>query len=144
MQGYVLNFNSHHVLCREGDPNMDIYFLKSGKLLVCTVSGKEVKVLSRISAGEFIGELSFFDGHARSSNIITLEKCTLIQIPRNEIHGQLPSWFNKVCKDITKRIRLLDHVIQDAKIRISDSEDSKPLSIDEQRKFYDLITHQDA
>lgn len=144
MQGYVLNYPAHKFICREGDASMDLFFVKSGKLLVFTVAGNEIKVLSRVGSGEFIGELSFFDGHARSSNVLTLEKCTLIQIPRSEIHGQLPEWFNKICTDVTKRVRLLDQVIAEAKIRHSGDELSKPLTIDEQRYVMSLITNQDS
>ncbi len=144
MQVFVLDFPQHSIVCHEGDPSMDLYMLQSGKLLVCTVVGKEVKVLGRILPGQFVGELSFFDGHARSGTVIALETSKLIQIPRSEIFGQLPNWYTKICSDVTKRIRHLDQIIQDAKIRHSDSDETKPLTIDEQRLFLDIITQHNS
>jgi CRP/FNR family transcriptional regulator, cyclic AMP receptor protein len=144
MQAFVQNLPQHAIVCREGDPSMDLFLLQSGKLLVCTVVGKEVKALNRIVPGQFFGELSFFDGHTRSGTIITLEESTLIQIPRTEIHHQLPAWYSMICSSVTKRIRLLDQVIQEAKIRHSEAEEMKPLSIEEQRLYYNIITHQDT
>lgn len=141
MQGIVLDYEPHSIICREGDPSSDLYFLKSGKLLICTLSGTQVKVISRISPGEFIGELSFFDGKPRASHIVSLEKCQLIQIPKHEIMGKLPKWFGHIGSSITKKIRLLDDVIHDHNLRRSESEESRPLSIEDQRAIYELLTN---
>lgn len=141
MQGIELEFKPHTIVCREGDPSSELYFLKSGKLLICTLNGREVKVLSRISPGEFIGELSFFDGKPRSSFVVTLETSTLIQIPKHEIFPKLPFWYSQIGINLTKKIRLLDHVVHSSKVRKSQSDESKPLSIDEQRKLYELLTN---
>lgn len=140
MQGYYLDFEPLSVICHEGDPSTDLYFLKSGKLLVCTLAGTEVKTLARIGPGEFIGELSFFDGRPRSSHVVTLEKSKLIQIPKNEIFSALPQWYQQIGQNLTKKIRLLDHVIHETNIRRFSSEDQKPLSIEEQRTIYELLT----
>jgi CRP-like cAMP-binding protein len=144
MQGLELTLKPHKIVCREGDPSSELYFLQSGKLLICTLSGTQVKVLSRISPGEFIGELSFFDGKLRSSYVVTLEESKLIQIPKQEITSKLPDWYTQVGINLTKKIRLLDHIIQDSNVRRSNTEESKPLPIDEQRKIYDLLTNQDS
>lgn len=141
MQGTVLDYKPHTLVCREGDPSSELYFLKSGTLLVCTLSGTQVKAISRINPGEFIGELSFFDGKPRASYVITLDQCQLIQIPKQQIAGLLPKWYTQVGKNITKKIRQLDQVIHSSNLRRSNAEESKPLSIDEQRIFYDLLTN---
>lgn len=141
MQGIILDFEPHTVVCREGDPSSELYFLKSGKLLVCTLSGTQVKVISRIYPGEFIGELSFFDGKARASHVVTLEKCKLIQIQKQEISGHLPLWYTEIGVNLTKKIRQLDHIIYSGNIRRSNSQESKPLSMEEQRTLYELLTN---
>lgn len=141
MQGTVKELEAHQVVCREGEPANDVYFLKSGKLLICTLDGTKVKVISRITAGEFIGELSLFDGKPRGSSVITLEKSTLLKIPKHEISAFLPSWLAHIGASLTKKIRLLDTVVHHSNLRLSSLEQSKPLSIDEQRKFFDLLTN---
>ncbi len=144
MQGFALDFEPNTVICREGDPSSELYFLQSGKLLVCTLSGNQVKVISRISPGEFIGELSFFDGKPRASYVVTLEKCKMIQIPKQEISGHLPVWYTQIGADMTKKIRILDNVIQSSNLRRSNAEESKPLTIEEQRNLLEHITNQDT
>lgn len=140
MQTYTLDFEPNTVLFREGDPGGDLYYLESGKLLVCTINGTEVKVLAKIGPGEFIGELSFFDNKPRSSHIVALEKSTILQIPKFELTPQLPRWYLEVGKGITKKIRALDQIVQDTKLRKSEAQETKPLSIEEQRSLLDLLT----
>lgn len=140
MQSFTLHYGPDSIVFREGDPSMDIFYLQSGKLLICTIHGTEVKAISRIEAGEFFGELSFFDGRPRSSYIVTLETSTIIQIPKQELTGKLPQWYLEVGKNLTKKIRLLDHIIQDTKIRKTRAAENRPLSIDEQRKLFELLT----
>ena len=145
MQGYFLDYEPYTVITREGEASMDLYFLQTGKLLICTISGTQVKAIARINAGEFIGELSFFDGKPRSSHIVTLEKSKLIQIPKQEITPLLPKWYMQVGRSITKKIRLLDQVIHSTnQIRKGTTEEQKPLTIDEQRILYNLITQQNT
>jgi CRP/FNR family cyclic AMP-dependent transcriptional regulator len=141
MQGKEINLAPNTVVFREGEPSGDLYFLVSGKLLVCTLNGSQVKAISRISPGEFIGELSFFDGQPRSSNVITLDKSRLIKIQKDQIMPHMPRWYLEVGANLTKKIRLLDHVIHQSNLRKSQAEETKPLSIDEQRHFYELLTH---
>jgi CRP/FNR family cyclic AMP-dependent transcriptional regulator len=141
MQGMQLELEPYSVICREGDPSSDIYFLVEGKLLICTLSGTQVKVISRISPGEFVGELSFFDGKPRSGHVLTLEKSKLIRISKSEIVDDLPSWYSQIGISITKKIRHLDQVIQENNLRRSNSDESKPLTIEEQRLIFGLINN---
>ncbi len=141
MQGFELEFEPYSIICREGDPSNELYYLQSGKLLICTINGNQVKAITRISPGEFVGELSFFDGKVRSSHVVTLEKSKLIQIQKKEIWPYLPQWYVRVGTSITKKIRHLDNIINESKIRRSSSDENKPLSIEEQRKLFELLTN---
>jgi CRP/FNR family cyclic AMP-dependent transcriptional regulator len=137
-----LNFvyKPNDVICREGDPSSDLYFLKEGRLLICTVHGTEVKAIARIEPGEFIGELSFFDGKPRASYIIAIENSTVAQIPKDEVMVHLPFWFVEIGKNLTKKIRLLDSIIHTSHFKKIGSEDQKPLSIEEQRQILTAIS----
>lgn len=142
MQAYHLEFGPNEVICRQGDPSSDLFFLKSGRLLICTTQGTQVKAIARIEPGEFIGELSFFDGKTRASHIVTLENSLVIQIPKQELMGKLPFWFMEVGKNLTKKIRLLDGIVHEKNFRKVAQEDQKPLSIEDQRKIFAAITQQ--
>jgi CRP/FNR family cyclic AMP-dependent transcriptional regulator len=144
MQGFEQTFKKNSVLCREGDVSMDIYLLKSGKLLACSVQGTKVTALSRIEPGEFVGELSFFDGKTRASHVVALEDSNVIMIPKHELSSLLPNWYIQIGKSLTKKIRLLDGVLHSSSLRRFGNEDQKPLSIEDQRVLLKAITHQDA
>lgn len=142
MKGYLVEYGVHKTVCREGDPSSDLFYLMSGKLLICTISGTQVKAIARILPGEFIGELSFFDGKPRASHIVTLEKCQIVTFPKQELNELLPVWYLEAHKNLTKKIRLLDHVINESSLRRFGNEEQKPLSIEEQRTLYTVITQQ--
>lgn len=137
---FSLVFKTHEVVCREGDESSDLYFLKEGKLLVCTIHGTQVKAIARIEPGEFIGELSFFDGEPRATHVVALEKSTVIQIPRKDVLDHLPYWYVEVGKNLTKKIRLLDSIVHQSNFRKIGAEDQKPLSIVDQRQIFAAIT----
>jgi CRP/FNR family cyclic AMP-dependent transcriptional regulator len=130
---HELEFEKNEVVFREGDSFSDMMFLKSGRLLICTVSGTQVKALARIEPGEFVGELSFFDGLPRASNVVALEPSVVMQIPKEKVMEKLPFWFIEVGKNLTKKIRLLNDIVHSSNFRKIGAEDQKPLSIDEQR-----------
>lgn len=136
---YNLVYRPLEIICREGDPSSDLFFLKEGRLLICTIQGTQVKAIARIEPGEFIGELSFFDGNPRASYIVALEKCIIVQLPKEEIMDHLPFWFIEVGKNLTKKIRLLDSIIHSSNFRKIGTEDQKPLSIEEQRKILSAL-----
>ena len=130
-----INFAPGDVICREGEKSDDLYFLKQGQLLICTVIGTQVKVFGRINSGEFVGELSFFDEKPRAAHVVATEDSLVYKISTNEVRDSLPFWFKEVGKGLTKKIRVLDSVVQESNIRKSSLDTNKPLSIDEQRKI---------
>jgi len=140
MKGLIRTFPAHSIVCREGDQSSEIFYLFSGKLLVCTSNGTQIKAISRISEGEFIGELSFFDGQKRSAHVITLEDSEIVTFPKKELYDHLPIWHLEIHKNLTKKIRFLDEIINQSTIRKSKVEENKPLSIDEQRKILELLS----
>ena len=137
-----LIFEPNEIICREGEVSSDMYFIKEGHLLVCVVQGTQVKALGRIEAGEFIGELSFFDQQPRASTIVALEKSVLIQISREDVIEHLPFWFIEVGKNLTKKIRDMDKIVQTSNFKKIGSEDQKPLTMDEQRVILANINKQ--
>lgn len=132
---FTIAYKPMSVICKEGDSSDDLYFLKEGKLLICTVMNTQVKVIARIGPGEFIGELSFFDGKPRASHIIAIEHSRIQQISKKELMEQLPFWFIEVGKNLTKKIRLLDSIVHESNFKKVGSVDQKPLTIDEQREI---------
>lgn len=133
LKGFQVEYKPYQVLFRAGEDTSDLYLLKSGKLLVCGVSGTKVTALARINPGEFVGELSFFDGKARASHVIAMERSALTILSKEEIAPHLPKWYVDHAKELTRKIRLLDHIVDESNLRKFGSQNEKPLSIDEQR-----------
>lgn len=127
------------VVCIEGQSDFDLYFVTSGKLLICSRSGHMVTPIAYVNPGEYFGELSFFDNLPRSADVIAVEDSNLLLIPKSELKNQFPTWLLIIAKQLTKRIRDLDYVISNKGIKRQNVETMKPLDIEQQRYFYDLI-----
>lgn len=143
LQGFQLMYKPFQVVCKAGEASNDLYFVESGKLLVCGVSGTKVTALARIEAGEFMGELSFFDGKERASHVLALEHTKLIIISHDEIMPELPRWYVDLAKDLTKKIRNMDNIVKDSNLRRFESQSERPLSIEEQRHVLYALSQKD-
>jgi len=127
------------VICRQGDQESDLYYVESGELLICSRSGKMVTPLATVGAGEYFGELAFFDQLPRSADVITTKQTCLIQIPSSELKKQFPNWLLITARQLSQKIRLQDQVIAQNGIKRTNVESVKPLSIDEQRKLLQVL-----
>ena len=127
------------IICVAGEQNSDLFIIHSGKLLVFVTDGTKVTPLAYLNSGEYLGELSFFDGQPRSAHVMSVEESTLIQIPVSEIDKQFPKWLQTIAHSITKKLRYSSDLIRQKGIRRQNVESIKPLSIDEQRKTYQSL-----
>jgi CRP-like cAMP-binding protein len=143
LKGFQLGYKPYQVICRAGEKSNDLYYLESGKLLVCTVSGTKVTALARVNPGEFIGELSFFDNKERASHVVALEHSRLVILSQEEILPNLPKWYVTEAKDLTRKIRRMSHVATESNLRKFTSQDEKPLTIDEQRYVLQALSQDD-
>lgn len=130
----------NEVICREGDSEKDIYYVIKGKLLICSRSGHMVTPIAYINKDEYFGEMSFFDKKNRSADVITLEETQLLKIPPKAVRSQFPKWLLVMTRSMTKKLRVMDEVIRDKGIKRQNVETIKPLSIEDQRKIYDILS----
>jgi CRP-like cAMP-binding protein len=136
----TIKFPKNSVLCREGEEKNDLFYVQKGKLLICSRSGHMVTPLAHITAGEYFGELSFFDKLPRSADVVVLEDTELTLIPPTSLKDQFPTWLLIMAKQMTKKVRLMDSVIKENGIKKKNHVTMKALSIDEQRHLYKIIT----
>jgi CRP-like cAMP-binding protein len=127
------------LICKEGDLSRDLYKIVSGKLMICSRNGHMVTPIAFLEDSEYFGEFSFFDGQKRSADVIAVEETTLIKIPHAELKKQFPRWLLLTTKNMTKKLRLMDDVIKTKGIKKTKADVIKPLTIDEQRHYYDII-----
>lgn len=134
----ALNLNKGEMVCAAGEKDNDLYIIHSGKLMVYVLKGSQVIPVAYLNAGEYLGELSFFDREPRSANVVCVEESTLIKIPVQEIDKQFPRWLLTLSQSLTKQIRELDEIVRAKGIRKKNVESIKPLSIDEQTEYFQI------
>lgn len=140
MDDLMVNTKKDELICKEGDQTGDLYKIISGKLMICSRNNSMVTALAYLEPGEYFGEFSFFDGMKRSADVIAVEESTLIKIPEDELYKQFPSWLHLTAKSITSKLRLMDDVIRTKGIKKKNTS-IKPLTIDEQRYYYNIIVN---
>lgn len=135
----TIELKKDQVFYLEGDFQLDMFIVSSGKLMVSLRKGTEITPLAYIGANELIGEVSYFDHMPRSADIIAIEDTTLIQIPQ-KIKNNLPEWLDRLCSYTSTQIRKLDEITKAHGIKKKNVESIKPLSIEQQRHYLQLIT----
>lgn len=99
----------NETLIREGDPAQHVYILKKGLLRAVRFGGNGQSVeLGEINAGEFVGEMGYFNGEARSCNVEAVTDCELIEIPLGTFERVLylrPAWSKKLMETLSKRLK---------------------------------------
>lgn len=127
------------IICVAGEKNADLFIIHSGKLLVFVTDGTKVTPLAYLGDGEYLGELSFFDREPRSAHVVSVSESTLIQIPVSEMDKQFPPWLVTIAHSITKKLRYSSDLIRQKGIRKQNVDSIKPLSIEEQRSYYQAL-----
>jgi CRP-like cAMP-binding protein len=75
------------VLFREGDAGEEMYFVRSGTILVSkSVTGRVEQVLARMTAGDFFGEMTLIDRSPRSATIQAETAATLLALDRDNLN----------------------------------------------------------
>ncbi len=76
----MMEVRAGEVLIEEGKPGTDIFIIRSGSVLVeKEVGGKQV-FLSYVSAGNYVGEMSLFEGGERTATVKAAIKSEIIRL----------------------------------------------------------------
>ena len=80
-----VSYPKGNIVFYEGDPGEFLLIVLSGKVKVVLLgeSGQEIN-LATLGEGSFVGEMSLLDGAPRSATVVTLDKSTLLQLPREQ------------------------------------------------------------
>ena len=74
------------VLCREGDPGDEMFFVRTGTVIISkNVKGHVDQVLARGGPGDFFGEMALFDRLPRSATIQAETNATLMELNRDNL-----------------------------------------------------------
>ncbi|MBI4511568.1 MAG: Crp/Fnr family transcriptional regulator [Deltaproteobacteria bacterium] len=102
-----------------------LYLLMAGrvKIVMFGDSGGEV-TLAVLRPGDIFGEMSLFDGHARSANVVALEPATALALARQPLLEHLrayPQTAFHLLSELSRRLRRADETI--AEMALCDVED---------------------
>ncbi|MDF2234817.1 cyclic nucleotide-binding domain-containing protein [Albimonas sp. CAU 1670] len=77
-------------IVRQGEAADTLYILNAGSVDVIDVSGGEEHLLASLVAGEFVGEIAFLDGAARSAGVRAREDVVALEVREADLRA-LPS-----------------------------------------------------
>lgn len=95
-------------LIKEGDKADFVYILKTGELKAYKRDGEREIYLGNIQPGEFVGEMAYINGEARSATVISIMDSELIEIPSESLDAVLfskPAWSKALLKTLSKRLK---------------------------------------
>lgn len=83
-----VDYPSGHVLFNQGDPPDFLYLVRKGKVRIVS-AGQEI---SRLGAGECVGEMAVLAGTERSAAIETLEPCQFLRFDGDDFLALLDTY----------------------------------------------------
>lgn len=106
---------AHKTVVTQDEPGDSMFIIMSGrvKVVIFGENGREV-TLSILRPGDAFGEMSLFDGEARSANCISLEASTLLVLSREDMLRHLtnhPRTTLNLLGEMARRLRRADESI---------------------------------
>ncbi len=98
------------ILIKEGDVQRQIFWILSGEVYITRKVGDKYKVLSTVSRGELIGEMSFFDRSVRSATVIAKGPVKALVFSKenfSDIFTASPQWTRRLLLSLSGRVRTM-------------------------------------
>jgi CRP-like cAMP-binding protein len=111
----VRRVRAQGVVVAQDEPGDALFVIVSGrvKVVIFGESGREV-TLALLRPGDAFGEVSLFDGKARSANCIALEPTSLLCLPREDLFAHVqkfPQTGLAMLSEMARRLRRADDSI---------------------------------
>jgi signal transduction histidine kinase len=94
---------------KEGDPGDGIYVIRTGQVQISAlIDQKDRRVLGRLGAGDFFGEMAVLDSEPRSATATTEQPTSLYFIPRESLLALLetsPRLAVRLVREFSQRMR---------------------------------------
>lgn len=121
MDENVVEYKKGESLFKEGDSSKDLYIIQNGivKIYKKSPDGQQLLPIALVHAGQFVGELSFFDGKPRSATAEAATDLKVIKLDAEKLEKEikkLPSWLLVLIRSIADRMREADELVKRNKI----------------------------
>jgi len=99
------------VIYREGEPGDTMFIIGDGDVEILKLAGQTTHVLSRLGAGEHVGEMSMISSEKRSASVraaSTVYALKLDQIEFDALLDEEPKFAREMLRAISTRLRMTD------------------------------------
>ncbi len=100
----VASFRTGSVIAKEGDEGSSLFVILKGKVEV----RRGRRVLSKLSQGQFFGEMSILDGQPRSADVVAIDDADCLVLDRQAFESLVrahPELALGVLKEVVGRLR---------------------------------------
>lgn len=119
MDENIIEYKKGELLFREGENSKDLYIIQNGIVKIFKEIDGQKLPIALVHAGQFIGELSFFDGKPRSASAEAATDLKVIKLDQARLEKEirkLPSWLLVMIRSIADRMREADELVKRNKI----------------------------
>jgi hypothetical protein len=105
---------SNETLMKEGEKADNVYLVRKGRLRAVHRSEQKETLLGYVEVGEFVGEMAYINGEARSADVQAESPCELIEIPIAHLDHVLflkPSWSKALVRTLSKRLKSVNQTL---------------------------------
>lgn len=131
-------FKKDEFLFKADDTNFFLYKIVKGKIFSFIVRGSKISPIWESSNGSFAGTNSFFLKKPTGTYVVALEETTVIIYTQEDLEAQFPNWLKTIAKSISQKTEEQSMLIAERGVKRT-TESVKPLSIEEQRHYLQLI-----
>jgi len=77
---YQRNFDDGEIIFDEGDEGIDLYVIQTGQVQITRSSATGPRIVAKLRAGDFFGEMSVVLGEARTARAVAVGKAELLEL----------------------------------------------------------------
>jgi HD-like signal output (HDOD) protein len=83
----IKKLQPNQILIKEGDIDQAVYIILSGKLRIVKNMNNQIKTITTLQAGQWLGEIAFVRQVPRAASAIAIEPTTVMAFDRKTIHS---------------------------------------------------------
>ncbi|HRK02342.1 MAG TPA: cyclic nucleotide-binding domain-containing protein [Oligoflexia bacterium] len=115
MDEKLVEYKKGDVLFHEGENSKDLYIVQTGVVKIFKECDGRKLPIALVHAGQFVGELSFFDGKPRSASAECATDAKILTLNQAHLEREmkkLPSWLLVMIRSIADRMRDTDEIVK--------------------------------
>jgi CRP/FNR family transcriptional regulator, cyclic AMP receptor protein len=115
MQPTVKKFKPGEILFREGTPSTSLFIIKKGAVSIRKKKLHRFVEVAKITAGQVLGELSFFDRLPRSATAVAIIETDALEITFDsleKIYNEIPDYLKTIMATLAERLRKANEIVQ--------------------------------